>query len=170
MSELQFTPVETGDMSEIPPDAPAGQWVFQPTVKFKPTAAGAPMLIFDFKCVEALTEGNENAVGSKVTKFLVIRGANDPHVRMFRNDLADLCELAKIPVPKIPRVETGHEFDEFIAEYESQKCVGFTYHKKDKQTGEIRTEVTSRAPKGYVAPRDDSPDAGGFGKKKKRAA
>lgn len=150
MSELQFSPVEVGDMSEIPPDAPEGQWVTSQKVTVRKSAAGDPMLVIDFKLEEALTEGNEEFVGSKVTKFLVVRGANHQYVKMYRQDLADLCAGLKIDVPRFTTLRSASDFDEFIAEVEGNRGVAFTKHKKDKTTGEVRTEITFRAPRGSV--------------------
>jgi hypothetical protein len=156
-TEIQFTPVEVGDMSEIPPDAPEGQWVTSQKAKFRLSNAGSPMLVIDFQLDEALTEGNEEFAGKrkKVTKFLVIRGANDPYVKMFRQDLADICEGLKISVPRFATLSSSADFDEFIAEVESTKGVFWTRSKQDKKTGEVRTEITARAPRGYVAPAEE---------------
>lgn len=151
MSELQFSPVEVGDMSEIPPDAPEGQWITSQKVTVRSTQKdNLPMLVIDFKLEEALTDGNEAFVGSKVTKFLVVRGAADPYVKMFRQDLADLCSGLKIEVPRFTTLRSASDFDEFIAEVEGNRGVAYTKHKADKKTGEVRTEITFRAPRGSV--------------------
>src|SRR5882762_7902706 len=150
-NEIQFTPIELGDQSEIPPDAPEGQWVTSQRVKFQLSQKGSPMLVIDFKLEEALTEGNEFAVGSKVTKFLVIRGASDQYVKMYRQDLADLCEGLKIQVPRFTSAKSSADFSDFINEVEGVKGTPWTKHKTDKVTSEVRTEISFRAPRGTVS-------------------
>jgi hypothetical protein len=150
-NEIQFSPIEVGNMSEIPPDAPVGQWVTSQRVKVRVSAKGDPMLVIDFKLEEALTEGNESSVGSKVTQFLVIRGANHQYVKMYRQQLNDLCEGLKIQVPRFTTLQNASDFDEFIAEVEGVKGTPWTTHKTDKATGEVRTEISFRAPRGTVS-------------------
>lgn len=152
MSEMQFTRVETGDMSEIPPDAPEGQWVASFKVKVAQTQKDKyPMLIVDAKLDEALTEGNENHVGSKVSEFLVFFPATHNAAKMSKLRLRDFCEGLKIDVPRLTAIEKASDFDEFIDAIESNRGVVYTKHETDKTTGEVRTKLLFKAPRGTVS-------------------
>ena len=152
MSEIQFTRVETGNMSEIPPDAPEGQWVASFKVKVAKTQKdGYPMLIVDAHLEEALTEGNENHVGSKVSEFLVFFPNTHNAVKMSRLRLRDFCAALKISLPAITAIEKASDFDDFIRDVESNKACVWTKHESDKQTGEVRTKLLFTAPRGSVS-------------------
>lgn len=152
MSELQFTRVETGDMSEIPPDAPEGQWVAAFKVKLAATSKDKyPMLIVDAKLEEALTEGNEGHVGSKVSEFIVFFPATHNAAKMSRLRLRDFCAGLKIDLPRITSIERASDLDDFIGEIESNRAVVWTKHESDKTTGETRTKLLFTAPRGSVS-------------------
>jgi hypothetical protein len=174
MSELQFTRVETGDMSEIPPDAPEGQWVASFKVKVASTSKDKfPMLIVDAKLDEALTEGNENFVGSKVSEFLVFFPQTHNASKMSRIRLKAFCEGLKIDAPRLTAIEKASDFDAFINDIESNRGVVWTKHEKDKETGEIRTKLLFTAPRGTVSTLplgDDNGHDASEEKPRKRAA
>lgn len=152
MSELQFTRVETGDMSQIPADAPEGHWVASFRVKVAATSKDKyPMLIVDARLEEALTEGNENHVGAKVSEFLVFFPSNHNAVKMSRLRLKAFCEALKIELPRVTAIEKASDFDDFIRDIEANKAQVWTKHETDKVTGEIRTKVEFKAPRGTVS-------------------
>jgi len=100
---IQFTPVEPGDMSEILPDAPAGEWVASFRTKLQPTSKDKyPMIIVDAKLEEALTPGNEFAVHKKVSDFIVFFPKDHNATKMARLRLHALCAALKIEIPKFP--------------------------------------------------------------------
>lgn len=169
MSEqLNFTPVETGDMSDIPPDAPEGEWVASLNAKLTASAKGDPMFIFEYKLEEALTEGNESfTLPTRVTKFLVIRGASHQYVKMYRQDLAAICAGHGVPIPKFTRVAGPEDVAEFLNDLMANRVVVRTKNKTDKKTGEVRTEIFY--PK-KVAEVDVSGGDEGATKKRRRAA
>lgn len=142
--ELQFSPVELGNLSEIPPDAPDGEWVASCQVKVSATQKdNSPMLILEYKLEESLTEGNEGfQLPARVSRFLVIRGANHQYVKMFRQDLKAICEGHGIPIPNLTSIRSASDFDPFIADLTANRLVVRTkLGKPDKQTGEKRTEI-----------------------------
>lgn len=143
--ELQFSPVEMGDLSEIPPDAPDGDWVASVNVKIGQTSKEPklPMFYIEYKLEECLTPENEGfQLPTRTTKFLVFRGKTDPYVKMFRQDLKTICDGHGIPVPNIPAIKSSADLQPFADELMANRLVVRTkLGKPDKQTGERRTEI-----------------------------
>jgi hypothetical protein len=149
MSELQFTPVETGDMREIPPDAPEGHWIASFKTKVTATSKDKfPMIIIDARLEEALTDGNENHVGSKVSEFVVFRPSNHNASKMSRIQLRAICAALKIDVPAITVIRSAEDLAEFCAAIEENRAQVWTKHESDKITGEVRTKLLFTAPRG----------------------
>ena len=167
--ELQFSPVEMGNLSEIPPDAPEGEWVASCSVKISQTSKEPklPMFIIEYKLEECLTEANaEWQLPTRVSKFLVFRGKTDQYVKMFRQDLAAICEGHGIPVPAIPQIKSAADLQPLADELMANRLVVRTkLGKPDKQTGEKRTEIFY--PKKAAEAVDSSEDSGS-GKKRRR--
>ena len=106
MSSVQFTPVETGDMSEIPPDAPAGEWEAVCKVRQGKTSKDSfPMLILEWKLTDAITDGNEDHVGAKVTDFVV-----------FFPSTHAASKMSKI---RLKKIILGYSADEVIGKHVS---------------------------------------------------
>lgn len=167
--ELQFTPVEVGNMSEIPPDAPDGEYVASLKATLRASSKGDPMFVLEYKLEESLTEGNESfQLPARVTKFLVIRGADHQYVKMYRQDLAAICAGHGIPVPKFTRIAGADDVAEFINDLTANRVVVRTKNVKDKTTGEVRTNIVypKKVAEDFVSA-DDAPRFGG-GKKKHR--
>lgn len=164
--ELQFSPVETGNLSEIPPDAPPGEWVAACNVKITATQKdNAPMLVLEYRLEECLTpENSEFPLPTRVTRFLVIRGANHQYVKMFRQDLAAICAGHGIPVPNLTRIASSADLQPFADELMANRLVVKTVNKTEK-TGEVRTNVTY--PKKAAESNVEEPSAEG-GKKRRR--
>lgn len=166
-AQLEFTPLEMGNMAEIPPDAPDGKWIARIEVKKKLSAKGAPMLILENHLQEALTPGNENHVGKKVSRFLVIRGASDPHVKMFRADVKEIAEATGVS-PSFEQFSRWSDADDYVRGLEANLVTCWTKNKKDKETGELRTEVSYRAPKEERGLYDEVAAPAQEGKKRRR--
>ena len=166
--ELQFSPVEMGDLSEIPPDAPDGDWVASCNIKISKTQKDElPMFILEYKLEECLTEANaEWQLPTRVSKFLVFRGKTDQYVKMFRADLAAICAGHGIPVPNIPQIKSTADLQPLADALMANRLVVRTkLGKADKQTGEKRTEIGY--PKKTAEVVDSSEDSGS-GKKRRR--
>ena len=173
--ELDFTPVETGDMSTIPPDAPPGQWVagFKCTIR-RTNKDGFPMVVIEAYLQEALTEGNEYAIGSKVADFLTFFPVGHRGFKMGVRRLHDWCGALKIAVPTLTRITTASDLQPLVDAIEENRAVIWTEHEKDKTTGEIRTKIAFAPPKGqfdrYAAAmaQESAEDHNAAGGKKKR--
>jgi hypothetical protein len=158
---VEFTPIETGDMSKIPPAAPAGAWVAVAKVKQAATKdANLPMLIIEWKLVES-KDGHEDDVGKSVADFLVFRPATDPNVRMSREQLKRMCEALDIEVPSVTRIESWDDLSDFIEALEGLKANVWTVQKKNAKTGEIQVSIQYTAPgRPAVAAEDDDAPRG----------
>jgi hypothetical protein len=150
MSSVQFTPVETGDMSEIPPDAPAGEWEAVCRVRQAKTSKDSfPMLILEWKLTEALTDGNEDHVGAKVTDFLVFFPGTHAASKMSKIRLKKMCEALSIELPSVAAIKSWDDIADFVKELEGLKAKIYTSVGERKDTGEMVTSVFY-APKGGV--------------------
>jgi hypothetical protein len=164
---IEMTPVETGDMSEIPPDLPDGEWVGSFVCKASHTseAKGSyPMLVIDAIAEEANTEGNEDAVGAKATQMVCFFPANHSGAKMSKIRLKQLCEAYEIDPPDTSSLAenppTWESLVPFVEALESQKRLFWTKNVPDKKTGENRTELFFMKPGSKVrapAPDDDAP-------------
>jgi len=149
---VQCTPVETGNMSEIPPDAPEGAWVARATVKNESNKkSGFPQLVITWKLAEALTDGNEDFVGSKVREWHIFYPARHEHSRMGKIKFKALCEAAGLDIPTISSPFDWADLADFVTELEATDVKLWTYLQTDKQTGEKRTQISFNPPGGAAA-------------------
>jgi hypothetical protein len=163
---VEFTPIETGNMSEIPPDAPEGGWTGLLAVKKGATAKDSfPMLILEWQLVSANEDENEDAVGGKLADFLCFFPERHKGAGMARQKLRDLCLSLKVDVPSTTSIKSWADIQDFIDEIDGQRAPIYTRHKVDKKTGQLRTEVAYTPPGGngkFVA-RPSSPNVNGKG-------
>lgn len=150
-NEVHFTPVETGDLSDIPPDAPEGEWTATCELKKASTSKdGYPMLILNWKLDEALTEGNEDSAGNcRASDFLVFFPANHAGSKMSKQKLKEICENLQIEVPNTTSIKDWEDIGDFTAALDGAKTRVWTKHKTDKSSGEVRTNVLYVAPRGF---------------------
>lgn len=159
MGEVEFTPVDTGNMSEIPPDAPAGGWEGLLSVKKSKTSKdGFPMLILEWRLTEANEDENESYVGGKVTDFLTFFPKTHPATRMQRQKMLELCTLLGVDVPEVTSIKSWADIQDFIDSLEGAKAPIFTKVAPRKDTGAMATSVYYTKPGGgkTVPPPPDS--------------
>ena len=151
---VQITQIATGDMSDIPPDAPVGAWTASCTVKCEANKkTNAPQLRFTWKLEEALTDGNEDFVGSKVSSWLTFYPARHEYAKMSKVTFKEITDAAALELPAMSDPFQWEDLADWITGLESTKVNIFTTHKPDKQTGEIRVNVGFKAPAGGAATR-----------------
>jgi hypothetical protein len=145
---IEMTPVDPGDLSDIPPDLPAGAWVGAITVK--PTATGdgskdpkTPMLIIEASADECLTPGNENFIGGKTAAFIVIYPANHKNSRLAKTNLKKMTDAYELGSPDASSLsEDPPNFSsmaEWIDAVETEARPFWTTTQEDRKTGEKRT-------------------------------
>ena len=147
---IEMTQVDVGDLSDIPPDLPAGTWMGPITIKPTKTGEGSktpntPMLIIEATGEECETPGNEDFQGGKTAKFLVLRPANDPNSKFYKLDLKKFCEAYELPLPDATSLaEDPPNFSsmaDWIEQVESEARRFYTTVVTDKRSGEKRTEL-----------------------------
>ena len=144
---VEFTPVDCGDMSEIPPDLPAGQWLAVCSVEKKVTNKDKyPMLKLTWKTVEALTDGNENYAGAKCFDWITFFPATHAATRMTRLRLKDMCAALKITIPATTSIQSWEDLAGFIEELDGMQAHIWTTVEIRKDTGEEVTKVRYTAP------------------------
>jgi hypothetical protein len=154
MSEktMEFTPIDTGDMSEIPPDAPAGSWTASAAVtKSKTSKDGYPMLKVEWTLETATgdnADGNEAFEGARVTDFVVFFPATHRGAKMSRLRLRSICEALQCELPKTDSLSKGSWSDvmPFIADLDGAKTAIYTVVSENKETGEKQTQVRYQDP------------------------
>ncbi len=159
--QVEFTPVTTGDMGEIPPDLPAGTWQATCSVKKAKTNKDSfPMLILEWKTTEALTEGNEDHVGGKAADFLTFFPGSHRASRMSKLRLKGMCAALNIDVPSATQLKTWNDVADFIEALDGLQAVIYTSVEERKDTGEQTTKIRYTAPGGLSASsqQDDDED------------
>lgn len=148
---VDFTPVDCGDMTEIPPDAPAGGWDALCSVKKHKTAKdGFPMLILEWRLEKAHEDENENHVGARVTDFVTFFPSNHNACRMSRVRLKSLCEALKIDPPATSKVSSWDDIADFIDALDGCRAPIYTTVAPRKDTGELATSVRYTSPNGMA--------------------
>ncbi len=144
---VQFQQVDTGDMNEIPPDLPAGTWTATCSVKKLATSKDKfPMLCLEWKTSEALTDGNEDHVGSRASDFIVFWPAAHKASRMAKTRLKSMCEALGIDVPSATKLSSWDDISDFIAELDGLQATIYTVVETRKDTGEQVSKVLYKQP------------------------
>lgn len=162
-NSVQFTAIDVGDLSEIPPDLPAGAWQATSSVKKAATSKDKyPMLIVEWKTTEALTDGNDDYVGGKVADFLTFFPSSHKASRMTKLRIKSLCDALEIEIPTVTKFKSWDDISEFIDSLDGLQTTIYTTVEADKQTGEQRSKVRYTAPgalagvKGKASAKDDA--------------
>jgi hypothetical protein len=153
--EVQFTPTEVGDLSTIAPDAPEGGWVAAFRIKkkgaTKPEKGAHPMLT-----IEALMQSADDAEHECFLPALGNRGILDwitfypkghANAAMATKRLHAFCKALNIEIPRVAKLNSWDDLAEFTDAIESVQARVWTYHEKDKRTGEIQTRLAYAEPK-----------------------
>lgn len=141
VSVIDFTPVETGDLSEIPPDMPEGDWEGHCIITCGKTEKdGYPMFRFEWHGDEPLTEGNEVYVGAKASEWIIFPPETLSWSRMQKQRIKALCEGLDIALPDTSTFKDGsfESAGPFIEQVEGQRWRFTTKHEKDKKDGSTR--------------------------------
>ena len=166
-----FTPIDCGDMSEIPPDLPAGKWIALCAVKkAKTQKEGFPMLVLEWhtESVADDSEENEQYVGARASDFVTFFPANHKASRMSRLRLKQMCDALKIDPPAVTRIQSWADLDGFVDSLEGLKAEIYTSVEVRKDTGAKVTKVTYTPPGRKLdlsAPPDDEAPKGKKGKR-----
>lgn len=160
--QVQFTPVDTGDMSDIPPDLPAGSWDAVCKVTRAATSKDKyPMLKLEWKTTESHTDGNEDFVGKRCYDNVIFpERTRAGYFRAQARRLKQLCDLLGLEVPSTASLKKGSwsDLDDFIAELDGATARIHTYIEVDKESGENRTQVRYTEPGASLAMRAASSD------------
>ncbi len=157
--QVQFTPVNTGDLSEIPPNLPAGGWEATCSVKKGATKNGGfPMLILDWKTDAALEDENEDFVGKSSSDFLVFFPSSHNGSRMSKIKLKTMCTALGIEVPSVTALKTWDDIADFVAELDGMKGTIYTTVKARTDTGEQTTNIQYNRPGAALATKKASDD------------
>jgi hypothetical protein len=134
-------------MSEIPPDLPAGTWEAACNVKKSKTSKDSyPMLVLEWRTTEALTDGNEDYVGGRVSDFVVFFPNTHKASRMSKIRLKKMCEALDIEIPSITKITSWDDLSGFINCLEGLKATIYTTVEERKDTGELVAKVRYDAP------------------------
>ncbi len=151
MSDVTFLPVETGDMREVPADAPAGSWTATCAVKKSKTKKDSyPMLVLEWRLTAAHQEENEASVGAKVTDFLTFFPGTHPATRMARQRLLELCTALDIDVPTTTSIKSWSDLEDFIDSLEGAQGEIYTTVAPRKDTGALTASVRYTNPNGAL--------------------
>lgn len=148
-NNVEFTPVETGDMTKIPLEANNGEWVVSAKVKKSKTQKdGYPMLIIEYRLLEANTDGNEFQTGGRVSEFVNFPPRQANNYRMACQQIATIAAMAGTEVPSTASLANGSwsDLEPFIEAIEANKHTIWTKAKKRTDTGEDVVTVLHKNP------------------------
>lgn len=146
---LSFAPVDTGDMNDIPPDAPPGAWEATLEVKLKVSSKESlPMLVLEWHLAEALTEGNEAFIGGRVSDFITFCPKGHKAAKMNKLRLQEVGKALEITIPNQTRWASEEDFSQLLRAMNGARAKIWTGNQTNVETGEVRTRVYYAAPKG----------------------
>lgn len=144
MSENDFTAVDCGDLNEIPPDLPEGQWSAICRVKKSKTSKdGYPMLVLEWQ-TEAVAddkEENEAFVGMRSSDFVVFFPGTHKAAKMSRARMKGMCEALKIEMPTAKSIKSWDDVADFVNALEGLHGVVYTTVEVRKDNGEKATKI-----------------------------
>ena len=150
--QMNFSPVETGDMTEVPPDLPVGHWTARCVVKpvvGKPEKGSYPGLILEWEATEDLKGGNESFVGASSSDYIGLYPAEDQRAKMQKVKTKQLCDGLNIAPPDTSSLADGTlaSLVPFVEELEGSLYQIWTTVETDKE-GVSRTRIHYTAPGG----------------------
>ena len=160
---IEMAPVVTGDMGDIPPDLPEGEWDGTiEVVKAGPNSKGNAMLTLKFTPLQAYGDTDSEAVGRSTVDWYVFYPANHEQSKNSKRKIKALCEAAKIDLPDTSSLEEGNfsSLVPFAEALEANQIHFFTSVQKDKNSGEAQTRIHFSKPgkKLEAAPVEDEED------------
>ena len=173
---VSFTPIEVGDLNDIPPDLPAGAWLAELSVKpsaTKPEKGGFPMLILNWKTHESVDGENEQFVGQRASDMITFFPKGHKGEKMSKIRLKALCDALEIEMPTFTSLKSWDDLAPFIEELEGLKATIYT----SVQTGNdgvSRTQIRYTPPGAAFAAvsstddEDEAPKATTTAKKKSK--
>jgi hypothetical protein len=169
----------TFDVTEIVPDAPAGEWMAtipRGKCKVQPTKEDRfPMVIVPVRLESTQEEGPEyqKALGAELSVFLVFGGKTPKGENMGKLRIRQLCEAADVDLDVIPKDIDDPESDlePLIRALEGKKFTCWTKVVPRKDTGELSTEVSFQDPNRSLKTADaDDEDEAPRGRRGKASA
>ncbi len=156
-TRIEFPPISGYDASEIPPVAPAGQWVGLFSVVKKSLAKDKqngdvpsfPMLTLKVKLESAEDADNESYVGAELNEWLIIYPNGHKNQRQAKEKMeAVAAALGFATKDVIPRSITSlDDLNDLVAAIDGQRAAVWTWIKEDKNTHEKVTQLAFAAPK-----------------------
>lgn len=157
--ELSFTPIEYGDVNDVPPpiDAPEGKYLatIRTAEASKSNKDGLkegkpqwPMLVLEFEIDEAEKEEGKEAIGNTTRDYIVLMPVTEgKSSRMGREKMRLLLAATGIDPESFPK-EINPETLKEVAEavQDSQISIWIT-NQKDRYLGELRSSVHYEDPK-----------------------
>lgn len=95
----EMAPVDVGDPNKTTQDVPNGKWAGTITVTNRISNAGAPQLVINAVCEEALSEENQGNVGFRVTKYVTFKPASDTWAHLPKLEIKQMCDAFEIELP-----------------------------------------------------------------------
>jgi hypothetical protein len=140
----EMAPIDVGDPNKTAQDVPNGKWAGVIEIKNRISNNGAPQLVIQASCDEALSPENEGNVGFRVTTYVTFKPATDPWAHLPKLEIKQMCDAYEAPMPdyapladeNLPSGERFAGFAEFVETVESTQRVFWTV--QDKRDGSPR--------------------------------
>ena len=167
--KMEFAPVDF-DIDNIALDAPEGAWtaiIPRGKIVVRPTNEERfPMMIVPIRLEKTEEDGEiyEKALGVELRVMIVFfPDTKAQAARMSKTRLRQLCEATEIDTDKIPKSlrKPLEDLQPLIAELEGKRLPVWTWHGKNKKSGETEVNVSFRPPgagNSRSKPSDDDDD------------
>ena len=147
---LNFTPVETGKMTEIPPDLPAGHWEVSIKVKNNVSADGIPRIFLEYTAQADLTGEHDEFVGASCSEMIGFYPASDgQRAKMSKIRVKAICEAwPDVPEPDTESLASGDwsSLEPFVEALEANQREIWTSLAKPDKNGIVRTNIHQTEP------------------------
>lgn len=163
MSDVTFSKIHVGNMSEIPPDFQAGTYRFECNVS-KRVQDDAPVLVFTWKILEDMTGDNDAEVGKSTSEWLKFVPETHKDCRRFRLRLNELCAAFDIDLPDMTELSSFDDLEPFISSLDGATAVGKAINAKSKDGSRFFTNIR------FAAAQPDEEPAPLKSTKKKKAS
>ena len=116
----EMAPIDVGDPNKVAQEVPAGKWAGTLTINNRISNNGAPQLVIDAVCEEALSPENEGNVGFRVRTYITFKPSTDQYAHMPKLEVKQMSDAFDVEMPDYTpladeNLTTGERFAGFTA-------------------------------------------------------
>jgi hypothetical protein len=161
----EMAPLDVGDPNKVSQDVPPGKWAGVIEIKNRISNNGAPQLVIQASCDEALSPENEGNVGFRVTTYITFKPATDPWAHLPKLEVKQISDAYEVELPDYTpladeSLTSGERFAGFAAWVETIEATQREFWTvTDKRDGSPRLRWSEPGKKLDRAPEEDETPA-----------